>query len=147
MSPSAPASPAPAAAAQPSGPQTPDCAEAHAALAALATRFVQVDAMPWRETRFPKIKIKVLMEDKTTGLHTTIFKWEPGAELPFHEHVALEQSFVLEGALEDDEGVCSAGNYVWRPAGSRHSARAPNGAVVLGFFLKPNVFFDQPPQD
>jgi hypothetical protein len=33
------------------------------------------------------------------------------------------------------------GNFVWRPPGSRHVAHAPNGALVLGFFLKPNTFF------
>ena len=44
--------------------------------------------------------------------------------------------------LEDDEGVVTAGNYVWRPAGSRHDARAPGGCVTLSFFLKPNRFFD-----
>jgi hypothetical protein len=29
---------------------------------------------------------------------------------------------------------------VWRPAGNRHEAVAPNGAIILGFFLKPNRF-------
>jgi quercetin dioxygenase-like cupin family protein len=41
----------------------------------------------------------------------------------------------------DPEGEVTAGNYVWRPAGSRHSANAPHGALVLGFFLKPNRFY------
>ena len=50
---------------------------------------------------------------------------------------------MLEGTLEDSEGVCKAGVYVWRPGGSRHTARAPNGCLVLSFFLKPNKFFDQ----
>ena len=29
------------------------------------------------------------------------------------------------------------------PRGNRHVARAPEGALVLSFFLKPNVFIDQ----
>ena len=33
-----------------------------------------------------------------------------------------------------------AGEYVWRPGGSRHDARAPQGALVLSMFLKPNRF-------
>jgi quercetin dioxygenase-like cupin family protein len=121
---------------------TPDLTSLHAPLAALASRFVDVESLPWRETRFPKIKVKVLLEDKVTGLLTTLFLWEPGAVLPDHEHVEIEQSFVLSGELEDDEGVCSAGNFVWRPAGSRHYARSPKGAVILAFFLKPNKFFN-----
>ena len=28
----------------------------------------------------------------------------------------------------------------WRPAGNQHEAVAPNGALILGFFLKPNRF-------
>ena len=36
----------------------------------------------------------------------------------------------------------TAGNYVWRPAGNRHYATAPNGALVLSMFLKPNKFLE-----
>ena len=49
---------------------------------------------------------------------------------------------MLEGSILDDEGEVTAGNYVWRPAGNRHEAVAPNGALVLGMFLKPNRFLD-----
>ena len=57
-----------------------------------------------------------------------------------HEHVEVEQTFVLEGSLVDDEGEVTAGNYVWRPKGNRHIAKSPNGALVLSIFLKPNIF-------
>lgn len=122
---------------------TPDLAAQHAALAALDSRYLDLDAMPWRETRWPKIKVKVLMEDKERGLSTMLMRWEPGAVLPDHEHVDLEQTYVLEGSFEDDHGECKAGQFVWRPAGSRHDARSPKGALMLAFFLKPNKFFDQ----
>ena len=110
------------------------------ALPALASRYVNVADVPWTPTRFPGEDIKVLMEDKETGLMTALFKWAPGAELPLHEHVEIEQTFVLEGSLLDHDGECTAGNYVWRPGGSRHVATAPNGALVLSVFLKPNTF-------
>ena len=60
--------------------------------------------------------------------------------MPLHEHTALEQTYVIEGSLEDHEGKCGPGQFVWRPAGNQHEAVAPNGAVLLGFFLKPNRF-------
>jgi anti-sigma factor ChrR (cupin superfamily) len=120
---------------------TPDLPQQHAALSALASRFVDVEALPWRDTPSPLIKMKVLLEDPGTGLLTALFRWEPGAVLGDHEHVRIEQSFILEGAIEDDEGECTAGNFVWRPAGSRHAARSPKGALVLAFFLAPNRFF------
>src|SRR5208283_2894805 len=109
--------------------------------ASLASNIVDVCAMAWKPTKYAGIDVKVLHSDSGSGLFTALFRWEPGSELPYHEHVELEQTFVLEGSLEDDEGVVTAGNYVSRPPGSRHVARSPNGALIVAFFLKPNVFF------
>ena len=114
----------------------------HDGLAALASRYVDVAALPWVPSKFPGIDLKVLMEDKETGLLTALTRFAPGSMLPDHEHVALEQSYVISGSLVDDEGAATPGNYVWRPAGSRHNAHSPDGAVVLSFFLKPNKFLD-----
>jgi anti-sigma factor ChrR (cupin superfamily) len=67
----------------------------------------------------------------------------PGARLPDHEHVLVEQTLVLEGALYCDEGMCRAGDFVWRPAGSRHAAWAgPDGCVALAMFQVPNKFYE-----
>jgi anti-sigma factor ChrR (cupin superfamily) len=113
----------------------------HAALAVLSSRYVDVESLPWKPTPYKGVDIKILMEDPETGMMTSLTRFAPGAELPLHEHVALEQSWVLQGRLVDHEGEVGAGGYVWRPAGSRHVARAPEGALVLGFFLRPNKFF------
>ena len=109
-------------------------------LGPLASCYVEVEGLPWKPTPCPGIDMKVLMEEPETGLLTALFRWQPGAELALHEHVEIEQTFVLEGSLVDDEGEVRAGDYVWRPKGNRHLARSPNGALVLSFFLKPNVF-------
>ena len=109
-------------------------------LGPLASRYVKVDDLPWKPTPCAGIDMKILLEDKETGLLTALFRWQPGAELTLHEHVEVEQTFVLEGSLEDDEGEVTAGNYVWRPKGNRHIAKSPNGALVLSVFLKPNIF-------
>jgi anti-sigma factor ChrR (cupin superfamily) len=105
----------------------------------LTSRYLDVPNMPWEKTKFDGIQIKVLYSDDS-GITTALFKLDPGAVVPLHEHTALEQTFVLEGTLEDHEGVCGPGQFVWRPAGNQHEAVAPNGAVILGFFLKPNRF-------
>jgi anti-sigma factor ChrR (cupin superfamily) len=104
--------------------------------------YVDVDKVSWAPTRFPGIEAKTLMEDKSTGMSTMLMRWAPGARLPHHEHVALEQTYVLEGSFADHDGVCRAGQYVWRRAGSRHDAWSDEGCLVLAFFLKPNKFFD-----
>jgi anti-sigma factor ChrR (cupin superfamily) len=106
---------------------------------ALASHYLDVPNMPWEKTRFTGIEIKVLYSD-ASGITTALFKLAPGAVVPLHEHTALEQTFVLEGTLKDHEGICGPAQFVWRPAGNRHEAVAPNGAVILGFFLKPNRF-------
>ena len=115
--------------------------EAEAELGPLASRYVQVADLPWKPTGHAGVEIKILYEDKESGLLTALFRWQPGSELPLHEHVEVEQTFVLEGSVVDDEGEVREGDYVWRPKGNRHLARSPNGALVLSFFLKPNKFF------
>ncbi len=120
---------------------TPGLEQRHAGLAALSSRYVNCDELPWTSTPFPGISVKVLVQDPDTGLQTVLTRMAPGAVLPDHEHVQLEQSWVLEGSLVDQEGEVTAGNFVWRPAGSRHAAHAPQGALVLGIFHKPNRFF------
>jgi quercetin dioxygenase-like cupin family protein len=112
-------------------------------LGALASRYVNVNELPWKPTRWAGIDMKVLIEEPDTGLMTALFRWAPGSELPYHEHVRIEQTFVLEGSFEDEEGECSAGNFVWRPQGSRHVARSPKGALMIGFFLAPNTFLTE----
>ena len=123
-------------------PAATPAAMQHQQLGPLDSRYVSVPDLPWRSTRFPGVTEKVLLEDPETGLCTKLVKMAPGAELPDHEHQRIEQTFVLEGSLKDDQGKVTAGNYVWRPAGSRHKAWAPNGCLVIGVFLAPNRFHD-----
>src|SRR5438874_3253691 len=104
-------------------------------LGPLASRYVDVGSLPWKPTPCAGVDMKVLLEDKETGLLTALFRWQPGSVLPLHEHVDIEQTYVLEGSIVDDEGEARKGDYVWRPKGNRHAARSPNGALVLGFFL------------
>ncbi|MNC85290.1 ChrR Cupin-like domain protein [compost metagenome] len=118
-------------------------AASHAGLPPLASRFVSVEALPWEKTRHPGVETKALVSDPASGLLTVLTKMAPGAKLPDHEHVLIEQTFVLEGAIHCGEGVCGAGDFVWRPAGSRHEAWAgPEGCVTLAMFQMPNRFFE-----
>lgn len=106
------------------------------------SRYVDVQSIPWKPTPTPGIDMKVLMQDESSGLLTALFRWQPGTQLPLHEHVEIEQTYVLSGSIVDDEGEAREGNYVWRPKGNRHLARSPHGALVISFFLKPNRFLE-----
>src|SRR4029078_9455478 len=108
------------------------------------SRYVDVASLPWKPTPTPGIDMKVLMQDDASGLLTGLFRWQAGTAPPLHEHVEIEQTYVLEGSIVDEEGEVRAGDYVWRPKGNRHLARSPNGALVLSFFLKPNKFLEGP---
>ncbi len=114
----------------------------------LLSRVVRAKDVPWQATRFPGCHTKTLLFDPKSGLVTLLFKMDPGAELPDHEHVLIEQTYVLEGSLVDKEGpdagvAVGAGEFVWRPAGSRHSAWSPNGGTFVAMFQIPNKFFEK----
>jgi len=118
-------------------------AASHAALPPLASRFVEVARLPWESTRFAGVQQKILLVDRDSGVVTALMKFAPGAKLPDHEHVLIEQTYVLEGSLVCGEGECKAGEFVWRPAGSRHEAWAgPQGGLMLAMFQIPNRFFE-----
>ncbi len=102
--------------------------------------YVDPAGIEWGPSQFPGIAIKVLYEDKAAGEMTCLLKWEPGATLPMHKHPAIEQSFVLEGSFYDHDGICRAGQYVWRKPGSFHETHSDEGAVILAIYRKPNIF-------
>jgi quercetin dioxygenase-like cupin family protein len=103
----------------------------------LRSHHVRVGEMEWQETRFPGCEVKTLLFDRASGLVTALMRFAPGAVLPDHEHVKVEQTYVLEGKLVDREGPDAGlsvpqGDFVWRPAGSRHSAWCPQGRARAG---------------
>jgi anti-sigma factor ChrR (cupin superfamily) len=99
--------------------------------------------MPWQDARTPGIKFKVLYRDEKTGASTMLLKFEPGAYTPLHEHTGLEQTFVIDGELEDHDGKVAAGNFAWRQAGSVHQAHSGSkGSLHLSFFSRPNRMLD-----
>ena len=115
----------------------------HAGLSETASRFVSVASLPWEKTRHPGIETKTLCMEPESGWMTVLTKIAPGAKLPDHEHVRVEQTWVLEGTLHCGEGVCQAGDFVWRPAGSRHEAwGGPEGCLALAMFQAPNRFYE-----
>ena len=117
-------------------------ASGHGDLPPLKSRFVDVDAMPWEPSRFPGIETKTLLVDRESGLLTVLMRMAPGSRLPDHEHVLIEQTWVIEGRLVDPDGEAGPGSFVWRPAGSRHDAWTPDGGLMLAVFTSPNKFFE-----
>jgi anti-sigma factor ChrR (cupin superfamily) len=112
------------------------------------SHVVRPAAMEWQKTRFPGCEVKTLLFDRDSGLVTALMRFAPGATLPDHEHVRIEQTYVLEGKLVDKEGPMAGlevnkGEFVWREAGSRHVAWAPEGGLMLAMFQIPNKFYER----
>jgi anti-sigma factor ChrR (cupin superfamily) len=102
--------------------------------------YVRPAEMEWQPTQFPKTRIKVLYEDKAKGEMTCLIKLEPGAHIPFHRHPELEQALVLEGSMYDHDGICRAGDFVWRKPNSCHENHTDDGAVIFAVYRKPNIY-------
>ena len=102
--------------------------------------YIDPERLSWQPSKFDGIEHKILWSDSETGRSTILFKLAPGAVVPAHEHMDVEQTWIVSGTFEDHEGKALPGHYIWRPAGNRHEARSVDGAVILGFFLKPNKF-------
>jgi anti-sigma factor ChrR (cupin superfamily) len=120
----------------------------HTGLGPLASRVVHANEMEWEPIRYPGCAVKTLMVDPKLGLLTVLLKMEPGAQLPDHEHALMEQTYMLEGRLVDVEGPekgleVGPGEFVYRPAGSRHAAWTPEGGLMIAVFQVPNKFFEE----
>jgi anti-sigma factor ChrR (cupin superfamily) len=120
---------------------TPKTKDAH-------SHIVRPADMDWQKTRFPGCEAKTLLFDKQTGVVTALMRFAPGAILPDHEHVKIEQTYVLEGRLVDKEGPAAGldvgpGEFVWREPGSRHVAWCPEGGLMLAMFQIPNKFYER----
>jgi anti-sigma factor ChrR (cupin superfamily) len=112
------------------------------------SHLVKPADMEWKPTRFPGCEVKTLLMDPKTGLMTALMRFAPGAVLPDHEHVNIEQTYVLEGRLVDKEGPATGieankGEFIWREPGSRHSAWTPEGGLMLAIFQVPNKFYEK----
>ena len=103
--------------------------------------YVDPEKLEWQPSQFDKIAMKVLYRDDAQGEMTVLLKWEPGATLPFHRHPEIEQSWVLEGSFYDHDGICRAGQFVWRAPGSMHETRTDEGCLLLAIYRKPNIFY------
>ena len=57
------------------------------------SHLVKPAEMEWKPSRFAGCQIKPLLSDRKTGLSTALFRFAPGAVLPDHEHVSIEQTY------------------------------------------------------
>lgn len=102
--------------------------------------YVRPQDMEWTPSQFEGIEMKILYQDQARGEMTVLLRWQPGTTLPFHKHPEIEQSYVIEGSFYDHDGICRAGEFVWRKPQSKHETKSAEGCVILAVYRKPNIF-------
>lgn len=70
-------------------------------------------------------------EPKGVPFVIQLIKFEPRAEVPFHEHEVDQWFLVMEGKIIDEHAHYPKGSMKFYPKGSRHEVVSPEGALVL----------------
>jgi mannose-6-phosphate isomerase-like protein (cupin superfamily) len=89
--------------------------------------LVRAGDTAWQDAPAPGIQYRPLH-----GSKTMLVRMAPKTWLPEHDHHLAEQCLVLEGSVKSDDVTAYAGDYVYMPAGSHHSALySETGATFL----------------
>lgn len=91
------------------------------------------DDYQWVDSPAPGVERMFLEYDEPEkGRSTTIVRFAPFSEFPFHEHGGGEEILVLEGAFSDEYGRYPKGTYLRNPPGSKHWPKiGAEGATIL----------------
>lgn len=74
----------------------------------------------WQPTADEGVFVKILFMDADKGMMTRLVRMTPGARVPKHRHMGVEQCLVLEGDLRTREMVAVSGDYIHALPGSVH---------------------------
>ena len=94
-------------------------------------QVIRRDEGQWRNI-LPGVSIKILREDADERNQTTLWRLQPGASVPKHQHTQNEECLVLEGSIVHADVEYFAGDYLLSPIGMPHDIFfAPKGALFL----------------
>lgn len=83
---------------------------------------------PWRPGLVNGLSVMPLHSFE--GESVALVRWEPGTVFNPHTHFGGEEILVLDGVFEDEFGQYPKGSWLRNPHQSRHSPRAPEGALI-----------------
>lgn len=96
----------------------------------------QQDTLPWQPFR-PGVEIYHLYQAGQGGAAAALLRYQPGAQVPTHDHTGFEHILVLSGAQTDQNGHHQTGTLVINPPGTHHSVVSETGCIVLAIWEKP----------
>jgi anti-sigma factor ChrR (cupin superfamily) len=88
------------------------------------------DETDW-ESFQPGVAIRRLYGECGDGPAAALLRYQPGASVPWHEHLGYEHILVLQGEQSDEHGRYPAGTFVVNAPGSAHRVVSEAGCVVL----------------
>lgn len=97
--------------------------------------MIDLDAIPFRPTRYEGVSIHFYRSDRETGHAAVMIRMEPGCSYPAHRHHGPEELLVLTGGFRDAAGVYRAGEYARFEAGSHHHPVALDEGVCVFFAI------------
>lgn len=96
-----------------------------------AMTLVREDEGQWVKL-LPKVYLKTLRIDRESRDQTTLWRLEPGAIVPAHEHTQPEECLILDGSLLWSGKTYLKGDYLLAPVGLHHPTfTSPDGALLL----------------
>jgi anti-sigma factor ChrR (cupin superfamily) len=98
----------------------------------------------WEPLR-PGVDVRHLYRSGNGGPSAALLRYQPGAEIPYHEHSGYEHVLVLDGSQSDEGGDYHAGTFVVNAPGSGHRVQSAGGCVVLIIWERGVRFTDPPP--
>ncbi len=87
-------------------------------------------AAPWESSDDPDLEWKTLYRDPRFPDVTRLERWLPGAAPGPRAYPEGIEILVLEGLLEDEDGLYGPGTWLRLPAGADHEPRSPKGCVL-----------------
>jgi anti-sigma factor ChrR (cupin superfamily) len=93
-------------------------------------QYVRIDTTtaPWQPGPAEGVSVMPLFERGSEKV--VLWKLTPGVRLQRHNHPGGEETFVLEGLLEDELGRYPKGAWLRNPPGSEHQPFSPEGCLL-----------------
>lgn len=81
---------------------------------------------------FPGVRIRPLRMDQVGNTQTSLWRLEPGAVIPSHDHLGEEECLVMEGSIIWNDSEYTAGDFLLARPGAHHEPFvSPHGALLM----------------
>ncbi len=98
------------------------------------SQHLDTGSIDWQGGKAEGFYYKSLLQDQSNGIRSWLMKVDPGGFSPMHAHGEIEQIYVLEGSIYDQDKTYAQGQYVVRAPGTMHTTGSKTGAIVLLFY-------------